>query len=82
MAKIPTANTLAMMGRMCEAEGAEGNGLSCISLAPVPLVVRPRPDSSGHRVVLRPSFIMSAQYRAHETGLRESARDTDVVTRM
>jgi hypothetical protein len=61
IAKIATAKTPARMGRTGEMEDAEGNGLSCISLAPVPLVDRPCPGSSGHRVAMRPSFIISAQ---------------------
>src|SRR3954465_5796964 len=72
--KIPTANAPAMMGRRGGLESVGGNARSSISLAPTPLVVPPCPDRGDHRVAMRPNFIISAQYRAHETGSKEALR--------
>src|SRR3954447_7728681 len=77
--KIPTANAPAMMGRRGGLESVGGNARSSISLAPTPLVVPPCLDRGDHRVAVRPSFIISAQHRAHETGSKGAPATRDVA---
>src|SRR3954470_18483899 len=72
--KIPTANTPAMIGRRGGLESVGGNARSSISLAPTPLGVPPCPDRGDHRVAMRQNFIISAQYRANDTGSKERWR--------